>query len=118
MTGWNISFDPVLPWAVIAALGVLGLALLAALAFARARGLVLRALAFAILLAALANPVIRSETREALSDIAVAVIDRSLSQQSAARSQQSQVFPTPNFAPSRSHPGSAPKMTARAPSKP
>ncbi len=88
MTGWNISFDPVLPWAVIAALGVAGLALLAALAFARARGLLLRALAFALLLAALANPVIRSETREALSDIAVVVIDRSLSQQGAARSQQ------------------------------
>lgn len=88
MTAWNISFDPVLPWAVIMALGAMGLALLAALAVARARGLVLRALAFALLLAALANPVIRSETREAPNDIAVVVIDRSLSQQGTARSQQ------------------------------
>ena len=88
MTDWNISFDPVLPWPLIAVAGALGLLLLATLAFARARGLFLRGLAFALLLAALANPVIRTEKREALSDIAVAVIDHSLSQQSEARLRQ------------------------------
>ncbi|WP_421694101.1 hypothetical protein [Aestuariivirga sp.] len=82
---WNISFDPVLPWVLIAGLGLLGLALVAALAFARARGVLLRALSLVLLIAALANPVIRNEQSEPLTDIAVAVIDRSLSQQNPER---------------------------------
>ncbi len=48
----------------------------------------LRSLALALLLLALANPSIRNEQREALSDIAVAVIDRSLSQQGGNRPGQ------------------------------
>ncbi len=85
MTDWSIGFDPVLPWWVIAVLGALGLALVAALAVARARGALLRAVSLAILLAALANPTVRNEEREPLTDIAVAVIDRSLSQESSGR---------------------------------
>lgn len=85
---WSVSFEPLLPWAVIAVAGALGLAVLLALAAGRARGLVLRALAFALLLAALANPVIRSEDRQPLPDIAVAVVDRSLSQQTGQRTKQ------------------------------
>jgi hypothetical protein len=85
MTDWSISFDPVLPWTVIAVLGMLGLGLVAALALSRARGAFLRAISLAILLAALANPTVRNEEREALTDIAVAVIDRSLSQESSGR---------------------------------
>lgn len=85
MSGWSLSFAPVLPWPLIAALGVAGFLLLAMLAAARSRGSLLRGLAFLLLLAALANPVIRSEQREALSDIAVLVVDRSLSQQSPER---------------------------------
>ena len=82
---WSVSFEPVLPWAVIIGLAALGVVLLAALGLGRSRGVVLRALSFALLLAALANPVIRNEEREPLTDIAVAVVDRSLSQQSAER---------------------------------
>jgi hypothetical protein len=85
MTDWSMSFDPVLPWTVIAVLGMLGLVLVAALALSRARGAFLRAISLAILLAALANPTVRNEEREALTDIAVAVIDRSLSQESSGR---------------------------------
>ncbi len=88
MSDWSIAFEPVLPWAVVAVLGALGLVLLIVLAFARSRGLMLRSLSFAILLAALANPTIRNEEREALTDIAVAVVDRSLSQQSAGRTER------------------------------
>ena len=61
MTDWSISFDPVLPWAVIAVLAVMGLVLVGALAFTRTRGALLRALSLAVLLAALANPTIRDE---------------------------------------------------------
>ncbi len=42
------------------------------MAYARARGLLLRALSLALLAAALANPTVRSEEREPLADIAVA----------------------------------------------
>ena len=82
---WNISFEAVLPWAFIAVVGVAGIALLFLLALGQSRGTLLRALSFALLLAALANPVIRSEDRQPLADIAVAVIDHSLSQQSGER---------------------------------
>jgi hypothetical protein len=46
----------------------------------RARGALLRALALAALALALLNPVIRQEDREPLSDVAVLVVDKSLSQ--------------------------------------
>ena len=85
MSGWSVSFDPVLPWLAIAVLAALGVLLVGALAASRARGAWLRALALALLVIALANPTVRNEEREALSDIAVAVIDRSLSQESAGR---------------------------------
>ena len=85
MNGWTIAFEPVLPLVLIGMLGAIGLALVGALALAHARAWPLRALSLAILLAALANPTIRSEEREPLTDIAVAVIDRSLSQESAGR---------------------------------
>ncbi|PZF78439.1 hypothetical protein DK847_01065 [Aestuariivirga litoralis] len=94
MTSWNVVFEPVLPWLLIAAVGVAGLALLAALAFSRARGTPLRALALALLVAALANPVVRSEQRDPISDIAVAVVDRSLSQQNGQRPAQTEAAVT------------------------
>ena len=82
---WSISLGPILPWALIAGFGAAGLVLLALMAFARTRGLWLRALSLAVLLLALTNPTIRNEQREPLTDIAVAVIDRSLSQQNGQR---------------------------------
>ena len=85
MSVWNIALSPLLPWAVIAVLAVLGAALVITMAMARTRGLWLRAAALALIVLALANPVIRSEQREPLSDIAVAVVDRSLSQQNPER---------------------------------
>ena len=83
--GWNVIFAPVLPWALIIGLGLLGIVLLALMAYARSRGLVLRFIALGFLIAALTNPSIRNEEREALTDIAVAVIDRSLSQENGGR---------------------------------
>jgi hypothetical protein len=61
-----------------------------ALAIGRSRGTLLRALSFALLLAALANPVVRNEERQPLPDIAVAVVDLSLSQQTGARSKRTE----------------------------
>ncbi|MFO1121290.1 MAG: hypothetical protein U1F47_03050 [Hyphomicrobiales bacterium] len=88
MTGWSITFAPVLGWPLVAVLAAAGIAMIAVMAYARARGWVLRCLAMALLLLALANPSVRNEQREPLSDIAVAVIDRSLSQQGGQRPAQ------------------------------
>jgi len=62
-------------WALIAAAVLLtGFAL-----FRRAKGAWARGLAFAVLIAALANPLIVHEKREPLQDVAVVVLDRSQS---------------------------------------
>ena len=109
---------------------LLGLLLVALMAYARTRGLLLRVLSLAFLLAALANPTIRSEEREPLTDIAVAVIDRSLSQENGERiathrrgrgsTEAGRGAPSaiPNSAPSRCAPASAPMTTAPALSTP
>lgn len=85
---YTISFAPLLPLLWLSILGMAGLVLIAVSAFARTRGWWLRGLAMALLLASLSNPTLRHEDREALNDIAVAVIDRSQSQLAGARMQQ------------------------------
>ena len=77
---FTISFAPLLPLLWLSLLAAAGLVLIAVSAFARTRGWWLRGLAMALLLASLSNPTLRHEDREALNDIAVAVIDRSQSQ--------------------------------------
>ncbi|MGQ3487634.1 hypothetical protein [Roseovarius pacificus] len=84
MTG-SVLFDPLLPWPLIAALGV---ALAAGIALALWRGLSgwpLRTLAGLAILAALSGPVYQVENREPLSDIVLLLEDRSASQQLADR---------------------------------
>jgi len=87
-SAWEITFAPVLPWFVIAALGVMAL-LVIGFSFARGIGGVLsRFVAFAVVLLALANPRHVEEQREAESDIALLVIDRSASQSVGERASQ------------------------------
>ena len=83
--GWTVSFAPVLPWAIIAGLAAFGVILVAIMGVARMRGLWLRVLSLGFLIAALTNPSVRNEQREPLTDIAVAVIDRSMSQENGDR---------------------------------
>ena len=85
-----ISYEPFLPIIWLAALGVAGLALIVISALARARGWWLRAISLALLLASLANPIFRQEEREPIKDIAVAVIDRSQSQNYGDRLEQAE----------------------------
>ena len=84
MTG-QIVFDPLLPWtalAVLAAAVVLG----GALALWRGlSGWALRALAGAVLIAALSGPSYQHEDRAPLSDIVLMLEDRSASQRLADR---------------------------------
>jgi hypothetical protein len=79
MTG-QIIFDPLLPWAVLAALG--GIVLIAAV-LALVRGLsgwALRLLAGIVVLAALSGPGWQEEDRAVLSDIVLMLVDGSSSQ--------------------------------------
>lgn len=82
---WNVAFAPLLPWIVIGAFAAAGLLAMGISAHARMRGWWLRALAYSFLLLALANPSVRNEERQPLSDIAIAVIDRSESQKAGNR---------------------------------
>lgn len=77
---WNLDFAPFLPWLAIAALAVLGFVLIIMFILGRTRGWPLRTVALLFLIAALLNPILRNEDREPLSDIAIAVVDHSQSQ--------------------------------------
>ena len=76
----SIAFAPLFDWIVLAAAGALGLAVLAAGVFTRARGLVWRALAIGALWLALANPALVDEEREPIPDLVTIVVDESESQ--------------------------------------
>ena len=86
----SIAFAPAFDWIVLAAVGALGLAVLAAGAFARARGLAWRALAIAALWLALANPALVDEEREPIPDLVTIVVDESESQRIDGRRQRSE----------------------------
>lgn len=76
----EITFDPLLPLAMLAALGLVVL-LAAVLAYWRGlSGWALRLLAGLVVIAALAGPSLRQEQRAALSDIVLMLVDQSSSQ--------------------------------------
>lgn len=76
----SLSFSPYLPWWVLAVLAVLAL-VVAFLGIQKGiRGSTLRLIAFAALIVALANPLLLSEDRDALSTIVPVIVDRSQSQ--------------------------------------
>ncbi|MGH6945756.1 MAG: hypothetical protein ACREDZ_00360 [Kiloniellales bacterium] len=85
---YSIATAPLIPWPFLAALGAVALLLLAISAWRRAPGLPWRALALALLLAALANPSLIEEERAGLPDIAVVVVDKSPSQEIGERAAQ------------------------------
>ncbi len=82
-----LRFDPLIPLDLLAALAglcVLGLLLAA---WRRARGTVLRSLAFAVLLLWLAGPRLVQETREGLPDIGLMVVDQTAPMQVGDRAR-------------------------------
>jgi hypothetical protein len=88
--GASISLAPIIPLPVLIALAAVAAVLVLFGLFRRARGSVLRAFAFAALLAALANPSWVQERREPLSDVAVIVADESASQRIDGRADETQ----------------------------
>ena len=85
MNGLNLTLAPLFGWPLLAAIGALALAIVVVLFLRRARGALLRSLALALLFLALLDPSLRQENRQPISDIAVAVVDHSLSMQAAGR---------------------------------
>ncbi|MEG6510217.1 hypothetical protein V6C03_14700 [Methyloligella sp. 2.7D] len=85
---WSIEFLPLLPWPIIGALAVFGLLLLGLLLWRSRRGALIRGLAYALLLLALANPQFKREEREPLNDVVAVVVDDSQSQGVAGRTER------------------------------
>ncbi|MBL8659078.1 MAG: hypothetical protein JNM75_04900 [Rhodospirillales bacterium] len=89
MTG-SIVFSPFLAWPLLLGAALTAAGLLALVAWRGGRGWVLRSLALAALVAALANPSLVAEEREARPDVAIVVVDTSLSQQVGERARQTE----------------------------
>lgn len=86
----QIEFAPLLSWPILAAFAAICFAAVVFLVWHRRRGALLRAATAALLLTTLANPIIRQDERELLSDIAVAIVDQSQSQNFGQRTAQTQ----------------------------
>ena len=82
---WNIEFSPFLPEPVLIGAGALVALAVVGHLLRRQRGALLRLVAGAFLLLALANPMLKQEEREPLRNIAVVVVDESSSQKIAGR---------------------------------
>jgi hypothetical protein len=82
---WSIEFIPFVSWPVLWALAAVGVVLFAPLLWRARRGAVLRALSYALLLLAIANPHLKQEDREPLNDVLAVVVDDSQSQTIAGR---------------------------------
>jgi hypothetical protein len=106
MTRLALSFEPLVSWPFIVAVGALLFVVLAALAVVRLRrsgrrgaarvaaGLALRFAASGLLVLALANPVLLNEEREALPGIVALVVDGSSSQKLGGREAQTEAAVT------------------------
>jgi hypothetical protein len=86
----TLAFSPLVPWSALIVLGVLGAGALALMAAKRQRGAPLRAFAFALLIAALADPSLVREKRDPQKSVVAVVVDKSDSQNFGARNAQTE----------------------------
>ena len=84
----GLDFVPLLPTGFIFAGALIGLVMVAIAAVRRGKGWVLRALVLGVLVLALLNPRVVREERTPETDVAVVVVDRSLSQSVGSRATQ------------------------------
>ena len=91
MTNFSrISFDPALPWWLLAVVGLAAAVLLATAFWRGSGGTVWRLLATAAALLALANPSLVREQRNPIPDVALVVVDQSISQRIAGRAERTE----------------------------
>ncbi len=86
----RLAFAPVVPLSLLTVLAVIALLITLYSIFMRARGGWARGLAFAVLLFALAGPMLVKEQRASLPDVAVIVTDRSQSMALGKRTAQAE----------------------------
>ncbi|MDE1158069.1 MAG: hypothetical protein PW791_07285 [Neorhizobium sp.] len=84
----TIEFAPFFSWTILSVLAVLALILAALALFRRVRGALVRTLALAAVLLALANPTLMQENRDPLSTVVPIIVDRSQSQDAGDRRRQ------------------------------
>src|SRR5690348_18350975 len=84
----RLAFDPHIPLALLAVLIAAALAITIFSIWRGARGALMRGLAFAILLFALAGPILVKETHAVLPDVVALVVDRSQSMGVGERAAQ------------------------------
>ena len=90
MTDLAFAFAPLLPWPVLAGFAVIGAAALVLAAARGQRGAAPRALALALILAALADPSLVREKRDPQKTVVAVVLDKSESQNFGARTAQTE----------------------------
>ncbi len=83
-----ITFSPLIPWAVIAALGALAILVVIPGWLKRAPGAFWRTAALATLALALTNPTLIAERRDPRDDVVVVAVDRSTSQSIGGREER------------------------------
>jgi hypothetical protein len=86
----QIEYAPFVSWPVLSIFTAICFAAILFLALGKRRGTILRAATACLLIACLANPTIRQDEREQLSDIAVVIMDQSQSQNIGQRNSQTQ----------------------------
>ncbi len=84
----SVIFIPLLPWPIIAALSLITAILLGLAVWRGLSGWLFRALGAFVVILALLSPRIQQEERQALSDIAIVVVDNSASQTLEDRAEQ------------------------------
>ncbi len=90
MSGWDITFSPFMGWPLFwAACGIATL-LAAALIYLNRRGWPLRVAGLALVIAALANPILNTDERQQLADIVAVIVDDSASQNIGRRREQTE----------------------------
>ncbi|WP_292527965.1 hypothetical protein [Methylocystis sp.] len=90
MSDLALAFSPLIPWPALIVLAVLGAGALALMAANRQRGAAVRAFAFALLVAALADPSLVREKRDPQKSVVAVVVDKSDSQNFGARNAQTE----------------------------
>lgn len=90
MSDLTLAFSPLLPWPALAVFAALAVATLIYGAIRSPRGAPLRALAAALVLAALADPSLVREKRDPLKSVVAVVLDKSDSQSFGARARQTE----------------------------
>ncbi len=89
MNGWDITFLPFIGWPLFWGASFVAAVLAAALIYLNRRGWPLRVAGLALVLAALANPILNTDERQQLPDVVAVIVDDSASQNIGSRRQQS-----------------------------